>query len=99
MIRLGNELLTDRHRAAAQWLPTTDIHHCHFSSKAVFLSTLASSHFQEKISESHVVLRRNFFGPVSATDLVKGSKGAASLLVRTRKNFLLGGADFLSVTS
>jgi len=32
-----------------------------------------------------VALRRNFFGPVSATDLVKRSKDATSLLDCTRK--------------
>jgi len=39
----------------------------------------------------------NFSGLGSATDLVKGSKDAASLLVCTRKNiFCLGITDFLS---
>ena len=28
MIRPGNELLTDRHQAAARWLPTTAIEDC-----------------------------------------------------------------------
>jgi len=27
MIRPGNELLTDRHRSAARWLPTTALNH------------------------------------------------------------------------
>jgi len=41
-----------------------------------------------------VALRGNFSGPVSATDPVKGSKDVASLLVCTRKKFLLEGCGF-----
>jgi len=50
--------------------------------------------FRENTAETHVALRRNFSGLVSATDLVKGSKDTASLLVCTQKNFLLGGCRF-----
>ena len=41
-----------------------------------------------------MALRENFSGPVCSTDLVKVSKDAASLLVCTRKKFLLGGCGF-----
>jgi len=41
-----------------------------------------------------VALRRNFSGPVCSTDPVKVSKDVASLLVCTRKKFLLGGCGF-----
>ena len=41
-----------------------------------------------------MALRRNFSSPVNATDLVKGSKDMASLLVCTRKKFLFGGCGF-----
>jgi len=51
--------------------------------------------FQEKNTETHMVLRGNFSGPVSGTNPVKGSKDAASFLVCTRKKFLLGDAGFL----
>jgi len=37
--------------------------------------------------------------PVQVTDLVEVSKDAASLVVCTRKNFLVGGCRFLWVTS
>jgi len=36
----------------------------------------------------------NISVPVSVTGLVEASKGVASLLVCTQKNFLLGGAGF-----
>jgi len=42
----------------------------------------------------HVALRGNFSGPVCSTDPAKVSKDAASLLVCTQKNFLLGGCWF-----
>ena len=42
----------------------------------------------------HMALRGNFSGPVQVTDLVEVSKYAASLLVCTQKNFLLGGCGF-----
>jgi len=38
-----------------------------------------------------MALRRNISASVQGTDLVEVSKDAASLLVCTRKNFLLGG--------
>jgi len=38
-----------------------------------------------KTAGSHVALRRNFSGLVSATDLVKSSKDSASLVVRAPK--------------
>jgi len=41
-----------------------------------------------------VVLRRNNWVPVRVMDLVEASKDAASLLVCTRKTFLLGGCGF-----
>jgi len=51
--------------------------------------------FREKNTETQVALRRNFSGPVSATDPVKSSKDAASLVVCTRKKFFcLGVVDF-----
>jgi len=43
----------------------------------------------------HVALHGNISAPVQVTDLVEASKDAASLLVRTRKKFLLGGCRFL----
>jgi len=52
--------------------------------------------FREKNTETHVALHGNFSSPVSATDLVKVSKDAESLVACTRKkNFYLGGVDFL----
>jgi len=39
----------------------------------------------------HVALRGNISDPVRVTDLVEASKDAASLLVRTRKNFIACG--------
>jgi len=48
-----------------------------------------------KITGSHVALRGNFFGPVSATDTVKSSKDTASLVVcNEKKIFLVGGYGF-----
>jgi len=43
--------------------------------------------FREKNIKTHVALCGNFSGPVSATDLVKSSKDAASLVACTRKKF------------
>jgi len=52
--------------------------------------------FRGKNTETHVALRGNFSGTVSATDPVKSSKDAASLVACTRKNiFWFGSADFL----
>jgi len=42
----------------------------------------------------HVALSRNLSGPVSATDPVKGSKDAASLLVCTRKKIFAWAVGF-----
>jgi len=48
-----------------------------------------------KTAGSRLALRRNFSGPVSATDLVKSSKDLASLVVCTRKEiFLVGRCEF-----
>jgi len=52
-----------------------------------------------KTAGSHMALRRNFSGPVSATDPVKSSKDLASLVVSTQKYFWLGGEDFFRVMS
>jgi len=43
-----------------------------------------------------VALRGNISAPVWITDLVEVPKDVSSLLVCTKKNFLLGGADLLS---
>jgi len=62
------------------------------------LNTLACGRFwgfPRKNTETHVALHGNFSGPVSATDLVKVSKDAASLVACTQKNVWLEGADFL----
>ena len=51
MIRPGNELLTDRHRAAARWLPTTALAHwtdC-FHRAPRFAYYYANLHFQSKL--------------------------------------------------
>jgi len=45
---------------------------------------------RKKTAGSH----RNISAPVRLTDLVEVSKDAASLVVCTRKNFLLGGCRF-----
>jgi len=45
----------------------------------------ASWDFRKKNTKSHVALRGNLSDPVNATDPVKGSTDAASLLVRTRR--------------
>jgi len=50
--------------------------------------------FENKNTEAQVALSGNFSSLVSATDPVKGSKDAASLLVCTRKNVLLEGCRF-----
>jgi len=47
-----------------------------------------------KTAGSHVALRWNFSGPVSATDPVKISKDLASLEVCTRKKFFGWGVRF-----
>ena len=57
-------------------------------------NTLASGHFRgflRKNTETHMTLQRNFSGPVSATDPVKGSKDVASLVACTQKKIFLGG--------
>jgi len=62
------------------------------------LNTLAPSCFRgfsEKKRLTHVALCGNISAPVQVTDLVEASKDAASLLVCTRKKFLLGGCGFL----
>ena len=41
-----------------------------------------------------MALRGNISAPVWVTDLFEVSKNAASLVVCTQKNFLVGGADF-----
>ena len=49
----------------------------------------------QKNTETHVALHGNYSVPVRVTDLVDVSKGAASLLVCTRKKiFWLGDANF-----
>jgi len=59
------------------------------------LSRLAKiGNSRTKTTGSHVALRGNFSGLISATDPVKGSKDAASLLVCTHKNVLLGECRF-----
>jgi len=45
-----------------------------------------------------VALHGNFFGPVSATDPVKGLKDVASLLCCTQKKFFAWGCRFYWVT-
>jgi len=53
-----------------------------------------------KTTGSHMVLRARNSGAESGSELFKGSKDVASLLVCTRKKiFWLGGVDFLWVTS
>ena len=48
-----------------------------------------------KTPGSHMALHGNFSAPVSATDPVKSSKDSSSLVVCTKKKFLVGGIDFL----
>ena len=63
-------------------------------SPCLVFNTLMSSLNQtvrDKTNGAHVILRGNFSGPVSTTDLVKSSKGSASLVVYTRKKILVGG--------
>jgi len=55
------------------------------------LATFRDSHV--KATRSHVALRVCNSGAKSGRELFKGSKDTASLLVCTRKNFLLGGVD------
>ena len=50
---------------------------------------------RKKPTKTHMALRGNFSGPVSATDPVKSSKDSASPVVCTwKKLFWLGGAGF-----
>jgi len=50
----------------------------------------------QKNTETHVALRGNLSGPVSATDLVKVSKDTASYAACTwKKKFWVGDVDFL----
>jgi len=74
---------------------------CWFISQK--LNSLGSAWFWgffKKIRLNARVLRGNFAGLVCSTGPVKVSKDAASLLVCTRKkNFCLGDAGFLWVTS
>jgi len=50
---------------------------------------------REKTAGSHVALRGNFSGLVSATDSVKGSKDLTILVLCTqKKNFLVGECGF-----
>ena len=60
-------------------------------TKLILRRLAAFGDFRVKTTETQVVLHGNFSGSVSATDPVKGSKDAASLLVCTRKIFLCGG--------
>jgi len=59
--------------------------------------TRVNSSSSQKTAGSHVPLRRNLSGPVTAKDPVKGSKALASLVLCTQKKifFCLGGAGFL----
>ena len=60
-------------------------------------NTLTSGLIQvvcKKTADSHVALRRNISAPVQVTDLVEASKDAASLVVSTRKDFLVGECSF-----
>jgi len=54
---------------------------------------------RKQTAGSHVALCRNISASIQVTDLVKVSKDVASLVVCTRKIFLVGGAGFLSVMS
>jgi len=51
---------------------------------------------RKKTAGSHVALRGNISAPVQVTDLVQVSKDAASLVVCTQKNFLVGVGFFVS---
>jgi len=51
--------------------------------------------FHAKTAGSHVALRKNFSSPVSATAPIKSLKDSASLVVCTRKKFLVGGCGFV----
>jgi len=66
------------------------------------INTLTSRLIQavrKKTADSHVALRGNISAPVRVTDLVEASKDVASLVVCTRKKFVVGDVGFLSVTS
>jgi len=68
-----------------------------YSDVALSINTLASGRFRgfsRKNTETQVALSGNFSSLVCATDPVKGSKDAASLLVCTRKNVLPEGCGF-----
>jgi len=52
-----------------------------------FLRPAEIRNSRAKTTGSHVALRRNFSGPVIATDPVKVSKDTASVLICTRKIF------------
>jgi len=52
--------------------------------------------FREKNTETHVVLSRNFSSPVNTTDPGQKLKRLCkSCSLHSKKNFLVGGADFL----
>jgi len=55
--------------------------------------------FRPKNSGFRLPYQRHSSSANCARELFKGSNGSASLLVCTRKNFWLGVADFLWVTS
>jgi len=63
----------------------------------ILVNTLASSRkrgFLKKNTETHVALRKNNSASVRVTELVEVSKYATSK-VHSKKNFLVGVADFL----
>jgi len=67
------------------------------TKRTASINTFASKLIQAvrvKTPGSHMDLRGNFSGPVSATDLVKSSNDSASL-VALEKNFWLKGVDLL----
>jgi len=64
------------------------------------INTLAPGLIQairKKTAGSHVALRGNISAPVRVMDLVKVLKNAASLVVCTRKKFLVGGCKFFVI--
>ena len=71
--------------------------------KCLFFLTFdvrVNSSCSQKTVDSHMALHGNIFAPVQVMDLVKASNDVASLVVCTRKkNFWLGVAGFLWVTS
>jgi len=63
----------------------------------LYFHTLASGLIQavrKKTAGSHVALCGNISAPVRVTDLVEVSKDTASLIVSTRKKFLVGECGF-----